>query len=108
MTKQSWTVSYVDPLTGKPVIELYDTAGRWLLNRGALMSPCEAAGCKRYIAKGEYYFRLPDGWGPFCVSCAERMFGAVHGPFECAHPCPEADVVHGECPLPSCPHFRKA
>lgn len=44
--------------------------GRWIYNRGALLSPCDAAGCKRFIEKGEWYFRCEVG--AFCRECADR------------------------------------
>lgn len=42
--------------------------GRWLLNRGALRNPCEGAGCKRWILKGEHYWRDASG-DHFCREC---------------------------------------
>lgn len=49
---------------------------RWVLNKGALSSPCEVPGCKRHIFKGEWYVRHPEFSDPFCRDCAEG-FGAV-------------------------------
>jgi len=58
---------YVDP----------KKAPRWVLNRGLLSSPCDAAGCKRFIDKGEWYVRHATGpLGIVCRDCA-ASFGAV-------------------------------
>jgi hypothetical protein len=59
-------------------VEIYTepkTAPRWVLNRGSLFDPCEVAGCKRHILKGEWYVRHPF-LGPVCEACA-RSFGIV-------------------------------
>lgn len=42
--------------------------GRWIRNRGALLSPCDNPHCKRHIESGEWYWR-EDGW-VFCEDCA--------------------------------------
>lgn len=42
--------------------------GRWIRDRGQLLDNCVYPGCKRYIEKGEWYFRW---WaGVFCEQCA--------------------------------------
>ena len=59
-------------------VELYvegRKAPRWVLNRGQLGSPCDVAGCKRYIERGEWYVRHPF-LGVVCRDCASK-FGAV-------------------------------
>ena len=50
-------------------------APRWVLNKGALSSPCGIAGCKRHILRGEWYVRHPDWADPICRNCAEERFG---------------------------------
>lgn len=61
----------------KGEVEIYvdpKKAPRWILNRGALWSPCDVAGCKRHIDKGTWYVRHP--WlGVVCSTCAPQ-FGA--------------------------------
>lgn len=47
------------------------TAPRWVLNKGALRNPCDWAGCKRHILKGEWYVRHPE-IGIVCSDCASR------------------------------------
>jgi hypothetical protein len=70
------------------------TSGRWLLNRGALRNPCDGAGCKRWIGKGEYYWRETGG-DHFCVQCTPE-------PLYClVEPCTWAT---DDCPFQSCPH----
>lgn len=49
-------------------------APRWVLNRGALRDPCDVAGCKRNVWKGEWYVRHPF-LGVVCSDCA-ASFGA--------------------------------
>lgn len=50
---------YLDPMK----------APRWVLNRGALRDPCDVAGCKRFIVKGEWYVRHPF-LGVVCRDCS--------------------------------------
>lgn len=59
-------------------VELYTDsrkAPRWVLNRGLLRDPCDIAGCKRFIERGEWYVRHPF-LGVVCGRCAPK-FGAV-------------------------------
>lgn len=59
-------------------VELYNDprkAPRWVLNRGALLDPCDVAGCKRLVMKGEWYIRHPF-LGVVCRDCSVS-FGVV-------------------------------
>jgi hypothetical protein len=59
-------------------VELYTDprkAPRWVLNRGALRDPCDVAGCKRLVMKGEWYIRHPF-LGVVCRDCSVG-FGVV-------------------------------
>ena len=72
-------------------------AGRWLINHGALRNPCEGAGCKRWIGKGEYYWRDASG-DHFCRECTpDPLFCLVD-------PC--AWAAH-ECPFQTCPRVAR-
>lgn len=95
---------------------------RWIKCRGLLRDPCDVAGCKRFIDRGDWYVRHPF-LGVVCRHCA-ATFGAflpdetVHSlrqlltedlptqPLSppCELPCPE-NVHQGEldCPFSSCP-----
>lgn len=59
-------------------VEIYVTpaaAPRWIKCRGLLLDPCDVAGCKRHIDRGEWYVRHPF-LGVVCRGCAAD-FGAV-------------------------------
>lgn len=43
---------------------------RWVLNRGMLRDPCDVAGCKRQVDKGDWYVRHPF-LGVVCEGCAQ-------------------------------------
>ncbi len=53
------------------------TAPRWVLNKGALLNPCDVAGCKEFIPTGAWYVRHPF-LGIVCRDCS-GTFGAVRG-----------------------------
>ena len=73
--------------------------GRWILNRGALRNPCEGAGCKRWILKGEWYWRESEPFGlHFCRDC-------VPDPLFClVEPCTWAS---DQCPFQSGPRVAR-
>ena len=59
-------------------VELYavpSQAPRWIKCRGLLRDPCDVAGCKRFIDRGEWYVSHPF-LGVVCRDCAVQ-FGAV-------------------------------
>jgi hypothetical protein len=60
-------------------VDIYEPskAPRWILNKGALLDPCDVAGCKEFIRYGHWYVRHPF-LGVVCADCAET-FGAVRG-----------------------------
>lgn len=71
--------------------------GKWIRNRGALRNPCDGAGCKRFIEKGEWYWRENLGWH-FCRDCTP-------GPLFClVEPCTWAT---DECPFQTCPRVAR-
>jgi hypothetical protein len=59
------------------IVDVFEQ-GRWILNRGALHSPCDGGGCKRHILKGEWYWRSDAGW-LFCSDCTPEQL-QVRGP----------------------------
>lgn len=71
--------------------EISSQDGRWIVNRGALCSPCDGGGCKRHIEPGERYWRVWGSYGLlFCVDCAPvplEVMEAAKGP-------PPADRRH--------------
>lgn len=48
------------------------TAPKWVLNRGMLRSPCDIAGCKEWVPKGDWYIRHPYH-GVVCSPCADNL-----------------------------------
>lgn len=48
------------------------TAPKWVLNKGMLRSPCDIAGCKEWVPKGDWYIRHPYH-GVVCSPCADDL-----------------------------------
>ncbi len=70
MTRQHTTM-FKNPESPGFTVVLSEDAPRWLLNKGAMISPCFF--CKSATPKGDWYVRVPSMRDPVCAYCCERV-----------------------------------